>query len=59
MTADTQLDLQHACWNLTSVSLFLTVAAMTADLVDLGILVGGYLRNRSIVDTKGSIKSGS
>ena len=40
-------------------SLFLTVAAMTADLVDLGMLGGGYIRNRSIVDTNGSIKSGS
>jgi hypothetical protein len=56
---DTPLDLQQAFWNATSVSLFLTVAAIIADLDDAGVLRGRCVRNSLIVDTKGSIKSGS
>lgn len=50
-------DSQQTFWNFDSVSLFLTVAAMTADLDPLS--PGKCVRNKLIVDVKGSIRSGS
>lgn len=52
-------DLQHTCRNLCSVFSFLTVAAISTDLDDEPASAGRCVRNRSMVDTSGLIRSGS